>query len=131
MLVIHNSNEKSIIYATTKMESRVVIMCVVPVKVRHVHSGKEIRTYAMLYCWTQGAFINTDLAKKLEAKSMKSTIKMKFLNGKIPKNWKKLVYWNYKNKSDKSYRIIPQKPLQVVESNLMKLPRQKTSVLPF
>ena len=64
MLVIHNSNEKSIIYATTKMESRVVIMCVLPVKVRHVHSRKEIHTYAILYCCNQGTLINTDLAKK-------------------------------------------------------------------
>ena len=70
MLVIHNSNENSLISATTKMESRVVIMCVVPVKVRHVHSRKEINTYAMLYCCSQGIFINTDLAKKLKDKSM-------------------------------------------------------------
>ena len=74
MLVIHNSNENSIISATTKMESRVVIMCVVSVN-------------AMLYCCSQGTFINTGLAKKLKAKSMKTTIKIKTLNGK---NTKKL-----------------------------------------
>ena len=71
MLVIHNSNENSIISATAKMESRVV-MCVVPVN-------------AMLYCCSQGTFINTDLAKKLKAKSMKTTIKIKTLNGKNTK----------------------------------------------
>ena len=51
--------------ATTKMKSRVVSMCIVPVKVRHVHSGREIQTYAMLDCCSQGTFINnTDLARK-------------------------------------------------------------------
>ena len=67
--------------ATTKMESRLVSMCIVPVKVRHVHSGREIQTYAMLDCCSQGTFINTDLARKLKTDGMKTTIKIKALNG--------------------------------------------------
>ena len=76
-----NSNENSMTCATTKVESRVVSMCIVPVKVRHVHSGREIQRYAMLDCRSQGTFINTDLARKLKADGIKATIKIKTLNG--------------------------------------------------
>ena len=68
--------------ATTKMKSRVVTMCIVPIKVRYVHSRKEMHTYAMLDCCSQGTFINTDLARKLKADGMKATIKFKTLTGK-------------------------------------------------
>ena len=68
-------------YVTNKIKSRVVSMCIVPVKVRHVHSGKEIQTYAMLDCCSQGTFINTDLARKLKANGMKTSINIKSLNG--------------------------------------------------
>ena len=37
-----SNNENSMTCATTKMKSRVVSMCIEPVKVKHVHSGKEI-----------------------------------------------------------------------------------------
>ena len=76
-----NSNENSMACATTKMKSRVVSMGIVPVKVRHVHSGNEFQTYAMLGCCIQGTFINTDLAWKLKADGMKTIIKIKTLNG--------------------------------------------------
>ena len=76
-----NSNKNSMTCATAKMNSRVVSMCIVPVKVRHVHSGKEIQTYAMLDCCSKGTFICTDLARKLKADGMKTTIKIKTLNG--------------------------------------------------
>ena len=56
-------------------------MCIVPVKVRHVHSGKEIQTYAILDCCSQETFIHTDLAWKMRADGMKTTIKIKTLNG--------------------------------------------------
>ena len=73
--------ENSMTFATTKMKSRVVSMCIVPVKVRHVHFGNETQTYAMLDCFSKGTFINTDLAMKLNAVGMKTTIKIKALNG--------------------------------------------------
>ena len=76
-----NSNENYMTCATTKMNSRVVSMCIVPVKVRHVHSGKEIQTYAILDCCSQETFIHTDLAWKMRADGMKTTIKIKTLNG--------------------------------------------------
>ena len=73
--------ENSMTFTTTKMKSRVVSMCIVPVKVRHVHFGNETQTYAMLDCFSKGTFINTDLAMKLNAVGMKTTIKIKALNG--------------------------------------------------
>ena len=73
--------ENSMTFATTKMKSRVVSMCIVPVKVRHVHFGNETQTYAMLDCFSKVTFINTDLAMKLNAVGMKTTIKIKALNG--------------------------------------------------
>ena len=75
-----SNNENSMTCATTKMKSRVVSICIVPAKVRHVHSGKKIQTYAMLDWRSQGTFINTDLARKLNADGMKTTIKIKTLN---------------------------------------------------
>ena len=93
--------------ATTKMNSRVVIMCIVPVKVRHVHSGKEIQTYAMLDCCSPGTFINTDLAKKLEGDGMKTTIsKSKLRMEKIPKNLKQSVDLRYENSSENQFGLI-------------------------
>ena len=49
------------------MKSRVVSMCIVPVKERYFHSGKEIQTYVMLNCGNERNFINTDLARKTES----------------------------------------------------------------
>ena len=76
-----SNNENSMTCATTKIKSRVVSMCFVPVKMRHVYSGKKIQTYAMLDCCSQGTFINTDLARKLNAEGIKTTIKTKTLHG--------------------------------------------------
>ena len=48
---------------------------------RHVHFGKEILTYAVLDCCSKGTFICTDLARKLKADGIKTTIIIKTLNG--------------------------------------------------
>ena len=50
-------------------------------KIKRRNSKKEFRTHAMLNCFSQGTFINTDLTKKLKAQSVKTTIKIKTLNG--------------------------------------------------
>ena len=67
--------------ATTKMKSNVVSMCVVPVKVKCNKSRKELKTYVMLDCCSQGTFINSELAKKLRTEGTLKTIKIKTLNG--------------------------------------------------
>ena len=68
-------------WATTKMKTRVVNTCILPVKVRHVHCGKEMHIYSVLDCCIQGTFINTGLARKPKADGMKTTTKSKTLNG--------------------------------------------------
>ena len=57
--------------AATKLKSKVVSMCVVPVKVKCSNSKKKLRTHAMLDCCSQGNFISTDLARKLRQKVYK------------------------------------------------------------
>ena len=66
---------------TTKLKSKVVGMCVVPVKEKCRNSKKEFRTHAMLDCCSQGNFISTDLARKLKAEGLPAAIKIKILNG--------------------------------------------------
>ena len=56
-------------------------MCVVPVKVKCSNSKKEFKTQAMSDCCSQGTFISTDLARKLKAEGVQTTIKIKTLNG--------------------------------------------------
>ena len=79
------------------MKSRVVSMCIVLVKVRHVHSRKEIQTYAVLDCCSQGTFINTDLARKLKAGGVKTTIKIKTLNGEDTQESEAISEERYQN----------------------------------
>ena len=56
-------------------------MCVVPVKVKCSNSKKEFRAHVMLDCWSQGTFINTDLARKSKAEGVQTTNKIKTLDG--------------------------------------------------
>ena len=63
------------------MKSNVVSMCVVPVKTKCNKSRKELKTYAMLDCCSQGTFINSELTKKLTTEGTFTTIKIKTLNG--------------------------------------------------
>ena len=67
--------------ATTKLKSKVVNMCVVPVKAKCSNSKREFRTHAMFDCCNQGTFISTDLARNLKAEGVQTTIKIKTLNG--------------------------------------------------
>ena len=88
----NKSNENSMTCATAEMKkSRVVSMCIVPVKVRHAHSGKQIHTFARLDCCSREKSIKTGLARKLKADGMKTTIKIKTFKERISKNLKQSV----------------------------------------
>ena len=67
--------------ATTTMKSNIVSMCVVPVKVKCNQSENQLKTYALLDCCRQEAFINIKLAEKLRTKGIMTPIKIKTLNG--------------------------------------------------
>ena len=64
------------------MKSNVVSMCVVLAKINCSKSRKELKTYVILDSCSQGAFINSELAKKLRTVVTKTTIKIKTLNRK-------------------------------------------------
>ena len=56
--------------------------CYMPISSDHnARSCKQRRVCTILDCCSQGTFINTDLARKLKADGMKTTIKIKTLNG--------------------------------------------------
>ena len=57
----------------------VLSMCVVPVKVRHKNSDKEIMTFAMLDTCSQGTFITTSLMEQLNIFGIQTFINIKIL----------------------------------------------------
>ena len=63
------------------MKSNVVSMCVVPVNIKCNKSRKELKTYVILDCCSQGTFINSELARKLRTEGTLTTIRIKALNG--------------------------------------------------
>ena len=63
---ITSSNGNSMACSTTKMKLRDMSICIVHVKLRYVHSWKEMHICAVLDCSSPGTFIDTNLAKKLD-----------------------------------------------------------------
>ena len=80
-------------------------MCVVPVKVKCSNSKKEFRTHAMLDCCSQGTFISTDLARKLKAEGVQTTIKIKTLNGEESQETEAVSGLKVSKSSGESMRI--------------------------
>ena len=56
-------------------------MCVVPVRVQHSDSDKEVKTFALLDTCSQGTFVTEDLISKLGVSGVKTSINIKTLNG--------------------------------------------------
>ena len=59
----------------------ILSISVVPVKVRHKNSDKEIMTFAMLDTCIQGAFITTSLMEQLNISGIQTFINIKTLIG--------------------------------------------------
>ena len=59
----------------------VLSMCVVPVKVRHKNSDKDIKAFAMVDTCSQGTFITTSLMEQLNISGMQTFINIKTLIG--------------------------------------------------
>ena len=59
----------------------VLSMCVLPAKVGHKNSDKEIMTFAMLDTCSQGTFIITSLMKQLNISGIQTFINIKTLTG--------------------------------------------------
>ena len=63
-----------------KHQTKVISMCIAPVKVRAAAQGKDALTYAMLENGSQG-FIREALVKKMQTSGRKTTLNLKTLNG--------------------------------------------------
>ena len=61
--------------------SQLISMCVVPVRLKHSNSDKEVKTFALLNTCSQGAFVTEDLISKLGMSGVKTSINIKTLNG--------------------------------------------------
>ena len=64
-----------------KHQTKVISMCIVPVKVRAAAQGKDVLTYAMLENGSQGSFIREAVVKKMQTSGRKTTLNLKTLNG--------------------------------------------------
>ena len=69
--------------ATTiaKPGSKVISMCIVPVKRKHWDNNKMVTTYAMLDNYRQGSFILGSVVKKLGIQGIKTNLRLKTLHG--------------------------------------------------
>ena len=65
---------------TGKTGSKVISMCIVPVKVKHGGGKDMITTYTMLDNCSQGSFIHDDLVKELGVHGMKTNLNLKTLH---------------------------------------------------
>ena len=59
----------------------VLSMCVVPVKVHHNQSDKEIITFVMLDTCSQGTFVTQSFMEQLSIKGIPTSLKIKTLIG--------------------------------------------------
>ena len=64
-----------------KHQTKVISMCIVPVKVRAAAQGKDVLTYAMLENGSQGSLIRKAVVKKMQTSGRKTTLNLKTLNG--------------------------------------------------
>ena len=56
-------------------------MCVVPVRIQHKRSNKEVISFAMLDAYSQGAFSTNKLMRDLGIGRTRTSINIKTLNG--------------------------------------------------
>ena len=80
-LMTSNFAEMDMKCNSSSIESKIISMCVVPVKVNHSKSKKEFSTYAMLDNCSQGTFIKEDIQKKLGAVGREADTTVRTLNG--------------------------------------------------
>ena len=66
---------------TGKRGSKVISLCIVPMKIKHGDGKDMITTYAMMDNRCQGSFIHDNLVKELGVHGMKTTLNLKALHG--------------------------------------------------
>ena len=75
-----NIAEMDVKSASANMASKIISMCVVPIKVTHAKIRREVSTFAMLDNCSQDCFIKSN-TKRLGASGRKTEIIIKTLNG--------------------------------------------------
>ena len=60
-----------------------ISMCMVPVNLRYSHSGKTVKTYALLDSCSQGTFMLEKLLRDLGVNGQKTSITIKTVNGEV------------------------------------------------
>ena len=80
--VVSNFAEMDTNCASTGIPAKIISMCVVPVKIGHVGTKKEVSTLVMLDNCSQGTFMREGIKKKLGISGKKTEITIKTLNGK-------------------------------------------------
>ena len=78
-LMTSNFAEMDIKCNSSSIESKIISMCVLPVKVSHSKSKKEFSTYAVLDNCRQVMFIKEDIQKKLGAVGSEADITVKLI----------------------------------------------------
>ena len=76
-----NFAEMDVISASANMASKIISMCVVPIKITHADTKREVSTFAMLDNCSQGCFIKNNIRERLGASGRKTEIIIKTLNG--------------------------------------------------
>ena len=78
-LMTSNFAEMDVKCNSSSIESKIISMCVLPVKVSHSKSKKEFSTYAVLDNCRQVMFIKEDIQKKLGAVGREADITVKLI----------------------------------------------------
>ena len=80
------NNDLKCASVSRKAGSKVINMCIVPVKVQHTDGKGMIQTYAMLDNCSQDSFIHENLVKEIGVRGMKTTLNLKTLHGERIEN---------------------------------------------
>ena len=92
-----NSNDPTVksncagVGCATVTFGQVISMRVVPVRVKHSDSDKEVKTFELLNTCSQGTFVTEDLISKLAVSGVKTSINIKTLNGNQKQSSSSLV----------------------------------------
>ena len=76
-----NFAEMDVKSASANMASKIISICVAPIKITHAETKREVSTFAMLDNCSQGCFIKNNIRERLGASGRKTEIIIKTLNG--------------------------------------------------
>ena len=76
-----NFAEMDVKSVSANMASKIISMCVAPIKVTHAETKRKVSTFAMLDNCSQGCFIKNSIRGRLGVSSRKTEIIIKTLNG--------------------------------------------------